>query len=173
MKDLGSCPECGELLPLHRFRCPESLPPLSLWNTQHPEILFGSASETVVPFGQAPFAKAFDRDLVASHLAIHPPAVELERLDPRELLATQPGVQRPAVEHYLGPFYRELGVPFAEPHSPGNKYPVVYRYVRPLDGRREVMILAGHHRSTAALLQGRRVLARVVEGPVRLKGSAR
>lgn len=50
-----------------------------------------------------------------------------------------------------------------------DKYPVVYRHTTPTAGRRDSMILAGHHRSTGALLQGRTVLARVIEGPVRAK----
>jgi hypothetical protein len=95
--------------------------------------------------------------------------VHLHLKDPRQLLATQSGLQRPALEHYLGSVYRQIGRPYAEPHSPGNKYPVVYRYPRPTDGRLEAVILAGHHRSAAALLQGRTVLVRVVDGQVRAK----
>jgi hypothetical protein len=165
------CVECGEPPPYHGFCCPESLPPRSLWNRRDPDLLFGSAATAVIPFRQSGFAKSFDRELVTGRLGTHPEAAELERLDPRELLATQSGLQRPALEHYLGIAYRQIGRPYAEPHSPGNKYPLVYRYEVPSDGRLEAMILAGHHRSAAALLQGHAVLVRVVDGPVRANGA--
>ena len=160
------CEECGEALPYHQFRCPESVWPRSLWNKQSAAVLFKTAFETVIPFPYSAYAKLYKKDLVTSRLACHPSARELERIDPRLLLATQPGLQRPAIEYYLGDKYRTLGRPFAEPHNPGNKYPVIYRYRRPHDGETQMMILAGHHRSTAALLQGRPVFARVIEGRV-------
>jgi hypothetical protein len=164
------CPECGQPAPYHGFGCPESSPPRSLWGVHDIDLLFHSAGQTVVPFRGSSFAKAFDGEMVKSHLARQPSAAELEQVDPRKLLATQPGIQRAAVQYYPGSAYGRLGRPYAEPHSPGNKYPVIYRYTTPAAGRHECMILAGHHRSTAALLQARPVLARVIEGPVRAKG---
>ncbi len=168
-----TCPICGQKLPLHGFRCPESLPPRCFWATGDADQLFNGAPVTVIPFTQAAFAKAYDADLVAGRLRLHPHAAGLARVDPRHLLATQPGIQRPAVDHYLGRRYQRWGLPYAEPHHPGNKYPVLYRYVHPTAGSEEVMILAGHHRATAALLQGHLLIARQITGPVWLKSGRR
>jgi hypothetical protein len=167
------CPSCGEAPGLHAFRCPESLPPRCYWGIGDARGLFGGATVTVIPFNQAAFATAFDGDLVADRLRFHPRSSDLVNADPRHLLATQPGVQRPAVEHYLGTKYEMWGLPFAEPGNPGNKYPVLYQYVHPMSGASEAMILSGHHRSTAALLRGRLLLARQITGPVWLRGGRR
>lgn len=80
-------------------------------------------------------------------------------VDPRVLLATQTGVTRPGVLFYLQDQYPTRGDTYQGDRDPGNRLPLVY--IR--DGR-DAMILAGHHRSTAALIRGDLLEAIVVEG---------
>jgi len=83
----------------------------------------------------------------------------VEDVDPRKLSATQPSVILPGVQHYMAGRYEVTGETYEPGLSIGNKTPIIY--VR--DGS-EAMILAGHHRSTAALLHGETVRAIVVRG---------
>jgi len=64
------------------------------------------------------------------------------------------------VVHYLGTVFREQGTTYADHNDPGNADPVVL--VRERDGAH--LLLAGHHRATAALLRGVPLLARLVGG---------
>jgi len=90
---------------------------------------------------------------------VHAPPVLVE-VDPRLLRATQGGLDREGVVHYLGTVFHERGITYADHHDPGNADPVVL--VRERDGAH--LLLAGHHRATAALLRGVPLLARVVGG---------
>jgi len=90
---------------------------------------------------------------------VHAPPVLVE-VDPRGLRATQGGLDRVGVVHYLGPSFHERGTTYADHHDPGNTDPVML--VRDRDGAH--LLLAGHHRATAALLRGLPLLARVVGG---------
>lgn len=85
----------------------------------------------------------------------------LHEVDPRTLLATQGGLDRAGVLHYLGSAFADIGLTYADHDSVGNADPVVY--LRARDGAR--LILAGHHRASAALLRGRPLLARLVVEP--------
>jgi len=88
---------------------------------------------------------------------VHAPPVLVE-VDPRVLRATQGGLDRDGVVHDLGTVFHEQGTTYADHHDPD---PVVL--VRDRDGAH--LLLAGHHRATAALLRGVPLLARVVGGP--------
>ena len=93
--------------------------------------------------------------------------VELHDLDPRDLHAYQPAVVRAGVRHYLhSDAYMHGGETYADAGKAYNQYPVVYRR-DPLNpgGEHQNIILSGHHRAAAALLQGRQFRARYVEGP--------
>lgn len=64
--------------------------------------------------------------------------------DPRELHASQGAVTRAGVKHYMD----HPGTLYADRHQAGNKTPVVYSR----GGVDELM--SGHHRATAAILNG-------------------
>jgi len=115
---------------------------------------------TTTPWPSAPRMKgkpAYDSDLVQRELA--KPAV-LEKVDPRLLYATQPGLAREHVDYYLSGAYEHDGKTSADRSNSANAFPVVY--VRN-DGR--MLILAGHHRAAAALLEGRDLEARMIHEP--------
>lgn len=81
--------------------------------------------------------------------------------DPRELHGTQKGApNKAALDYYLkqGDDYR---TPFADEGHAGNHVPVVYT-----DRSGKNLILSGHHRARAALLQGRQFMARHVTGEI-------
>lgn len=70
-----------------------------------------------------------------------PPA--LVQVDPRGLRATQGGLDREGVVHYLGTVFHEQGTTYADHDEPGNTDPVVL--VRDRDGAH--LLLAGRPRS--------------------------
>jgi hypothetical protein len=115
----------------------------------------GSVGATTIPFPSASRLKgepAFDREAVNQALA---GPVRLSNFDPRTLHASQPGVTREGVDYYLEETglngFRATGRTFADQDQAGNRYPVVYR--NPRSG--QLVILSGHHRATAALVQAR------------------
>lgn len=112
---------------------------------------------TTVPFQSASRRKGeplYDREAVERALAA---PVRLTRFDPRTLHATQPNVTREGVEYYMentpgSQAYRMTGQTFADQDQAGNRYPVIYQ-----QPSGQLVILSGHHRATAALLDGRAV----------------
>lgn len=134
----------------------------------------GTVGVTTVPFPSASRRKgepAFDREAVAQ--ALSGPA-RLKKFDPRTLHATQSGVTREGVDYYLEEAgrnrYSATGKTFADQDQPGNRYPVVYR--NPRSG--QLVILSGHHRATAALVQGRALDAIYVDPRIRvIRGEGR
>lgn len=115
----------------------------------------GTGPSPLVPFppaGQRKDKHPYDESLV--HEAIRS-GQKAEPMDPRRLKSTQPSLDRAGVRHYMenphGPLYNE-GT------DPGNKTPIVYhRNGNPI-------LLSGHHRATAALLQGEQFHAIQVHG---------
>ena len=131
----------------------------------------GGSEVQTTPWGQAGRRKDrqdFDPDLVRN--AIQSPADDVTDIDPRHLLATQPSVTRGGVQHYMDdPTWRETGETFADKGNPGNRIPVVYsrqNEFRTQDWQpeEEHLLLSGHHRAAAALLQGQQFPARHVRG---------
>jgi hypothetical protein len=128
--------------------------------------VFRDHPTTPTPWGAAGYLKsektgpglAAHRELIRKELEQPPNLVDV---DPRELHATQPSIIREATAHYLGAQWRAGGETFADKGNPGNRNPVVYRRAR--DGAH--LILSGHHRATAALMRGKPLKARLVEGP--------
>jgi hypothetical protein len=159
------CPSCNTAGGMHGFGCPEGEAPRRYWGTQDPALLFNGASVTTIPLKQAPFAKGYDTALVREAVSYYPRATAIAWLDPRALLATQPGIQRPALMHYLGRSYDLWGMPF-ESVSRTNRIPLVYTYNHPISEVIQHMVLVGHHRTCAALLRGELLMTRQVYGPV-------
>jgi 2'-5' RNA ligase len=164
------CPECGEEKPYHNFGCTESMAPKKYFGAQHVEALFGGHSETVCPFKTSGASKSYDRDMVAQRVSHDPDHSEMKDFDPRHLEGTQPGIQRAALQHYMGDDYKRTGQTYADPANKGNKHPVVYTYNHPVTGEEHHMLLSGHHRATAALLKGEMLHARQIRGPVTRRG---
>jgi hypothetical protein len=160
----STCPTCGADAPYHNFGCEETMAPRKYYGAQHIEALFGNASETVSPFKVTGASKGYDKSRVHEALSRDPTADEMKHFDPRELEGSQPGIQRGALEHYMGDEYHHTGRTYADQHNPGNKHPVVYSYPHPVDGTEHHVLLSGHHRATAALLRGEPLLAREIKG---------
>lgn len=117
--------------------------------------LFGQHPQVIAPWPRAPRSKAtpaFDRDAIGRLLRA---PVELEEVDPRELWASQPWVLRRHAEHYLTQTWERTGRTSADAHVELNRFPVIF-----VDHRQRSVIIAGHHRATAALVEGRPLMIR-------------
>lgn len=123
---------------------------------------------TAVPWDQMGRRKDrqdYSRDLVAEHLRKLPGPEDIHEIDPRILHATQPSITRAGVQHYLQHDYRHGGPTWADQHDIGNRIPLVYKR-EDLYGREpQHILLSGHHRAAATLLQGRQFRVRMIEGP--------
>lgn len=121
----------------------------------------GSAPIRTAPWpsmGRSKLVMDYDPGIVQE--ALHRPPV-LHEIDPRTLRATQPSITRQGVDFYThDETYRTTGRTFADQGNVGNKFPFIYERE---DGQR--LILAGHHRSAAALAKGEPVVARLERGP--------
>lgn len=89
--------------------------------------------------------------------------VPLADVDPRCVEASQPGLQRAALYHYLTVPYEATGELYDKTRNASNDWPVVFENERSGDR----IVLQGHHRTVRALLTGRRVRARIVRGRLR------
>lgn len=103
--------------------------------------------------------KDYDPEIVRAAL-LHPDRTEIVHVDPRNFRSTQPSVTRAGVAHYMTDEYERTGRTFADQHNAGNKFPLAYDRE---DGQR--LLLSGHHRGTAALLQGKQFPVRLLQGP--------
>ena len=124
----------------------------------------GSSGKTTPPFPAAGRRKSqmpYDQDLVHKTLAGSPVP---EAIDPRTVSSTQSWVTRAGVAHYMDEGNRTKGVLFGDAHEPGNQTPVVYSRKECEDCPETHMLLTGHHRATAALLQGRQFTGIRVRG---------
>jgi hypothetical protein len=101
----------------------------------------------------------YDKDAVRDALTAPRTEKDVRPQDPRQLHATQPGITRGGVEYYMGDEYANTGRTFADQNNVGNTRPVVYHKS---DGRS--LLLSGHHRATAALLQGEQFNAHHIFG---------
>lgn len=120
-----------------------------------------SSPTKVVPwkqFSRRRDVQDYDGALVREAL-LNPP--ELQLIDPRGLRATQPSITRTGVDFYANDeAYRLTGQTHEFGDKLGNRYPFIYLRE---DG--QALILAGHHRATAALLKGEPLEAIVISGP--------
>jgi hypothetical protein len=128
----------------------------SLWGCGTLEAVFAGSCAAPTPWPRAQRWKhrpTSHRSLAAEIL--RQPAV-LAEVDPRTVHASQPAVLRSHVAHYLTGEWERTGRTSADRHSLANQYPVV---VDTAEGHR--VVVAGHHRAVAALIQARPLLARV------------
>lgn len=132
------------------------------WGAGDPDVVFGGSPVSPTPWPRAARSRQrfdYDQDLVNETLR-HPEANPTVDVDPRFLHATQPNVTRDATNYYLGDEYERTGITYADMEQAGNRLPFVYDRE---DG--QSLILSGHHRAAAALLQGRQFPARRITGP--------
>ena len=130
-----------------------------LWGSGDVAAAF-SSDKTVVPWRSAPRRKhepLVTPDQVSSLLAGGPWVVDV---DPRTMHATQPWVVASHAAHYVTGVWETTGATSADLASFANRYPLVH-----VDDRGRSIILAGHHRSFVALVEGRPVRARVLRPP--------
>ena len=117
----------------------------------------GDGPVTSAPFmaaGRLKTEPLFNADAVKQTLSMpNPPTADF---DPGDLRSTQPMVTRGGVKHYMD----NPDSLFSDQNNAGNQMPVVYSK---LDGQH--IILSGHHRATAALLQGKPLTAIHVQDP--------
>lgn len=113
----------------------------------------GNAPQTTVPWPTAGPTKTHRVDNPkAIHEALSSPHPDVRTFDPRELHASQPGLQRAAVDYYLNDkTYRETGQTFADHHQDGNAKPVVFHDL----ASDKKILRSGHHRAASDLLAGR------------------
>ncbi len=128
-----------------------------LWGCGDLDQLFaGGADRTATPWRQAGRPKnesRFDHDAVVSMLN---QPVNLVEFDPREVWAHQPGIVRHHVRYYTTGQWEVSGHTSADHFKEANRFPVIVP-----DYRGRPLILSGHHRTAAALIEGRPVRARV------------
>ena len=143
------------------------------FNTSRNAHLFGAgigALQGAGPTAGAPFEPARGRaalgrsyDMEAVRSAAGDKDYPTTEVDPRSLSKVQPSVVRDGVAHYMGDHsetYADANGK-AGAHMVGNRTPIVYK----TDDGQESVIMAGHHRATAALLSGQMLQAKVVVGP--------
>ena len=118
----------------------------------------GASDVAPVPFQAAATVDGedlIDQAVVDNYLS---QPVRLSNFDPRSLYATEPTVTRQGVEHYLEKSggrprdsYAMTGALYGDADEAGNQHPVIYRNPQ----TEELVIVSGHHRAAAALVEGR------------------
>ena len=132
---------------------------LGLWGRGGIDGLFHSPLK-VVPWKSAPQRKGHPvvGSLDRARLLAGAPAVA--DLDPRFMLSTQTYVVESHVRHYLTDTWETTGRTSAEQGRSHNRWPLVW-----IDEQGHQILLGGHHRSLAALIQARMVRCRVLRPP--------
>ena len=121
-----------------------------------------AAAPGVAPWpgaGKSKNAPLYDQNVVREALTQPRSQKDIRPQDPRQLHATQTGLTRGGVGHYMSDEYAQTGRMHADGSNVGNVNPVMYHKK---DGRS--LILSGHHRAGAALLQGKQFDAQHVFG---------
>src|SRR5690606_21472924 len=120
------------------------------------DLLFGTSQRTPTPWargGKDRRGPTFDRAAVADLLAR---PVGLVDVDPRTVHCSQPWLVREHVEYYLTGRWELSGRTSADQHLAANRFPIIVP-----NRHGKLVIVSGHHRTAAALLQGRPVRARI------------
>lgn len=128
-----------------------------LWGQGDVDAWFQGASKVVLPWRRAPQRRGHRLYTPGEVAALLDGGPYLGDLDPRLLLATQTWVVRSHVEYYLTRAWERTGMTSADRTLAHNRYPLVHA-----DEAGRLVLLGGHHRAMAALLQGRPLRARVV-----------
>lgn len=135
----------------------------SMFGSKDIERVFpGQTPKAIVPWpagGRSKTEPKYDKAAVTAELIRQPRTVDI---DPRVLSAGQPHVVRAGVEHYLGDTFERTGQTFADQGNVGNQFPFVVTKHGDTDNP-EHLIISGHHRATAALLQGKKLTTRWIE----------
>ena len=128
----------------------------ALWGCGDLAVCFAGAPKVIVPWPSAGRRKTERRipEVEVGGLIAGP--ARLHEIDPRVLFATQPWVVQEHAAYYLTGEWEITGRTSADMHSWANRYPTL------VERRGQLLIATGHHRSLAAIIQGRPVLARVV-----------
>jgi len=127
------------------------------WGIGDPNDVFSGGDRTVCPWRSARRLKGqplVEPDAIASVLSGSP---YLADVDPRHLHCTQTWVLQQHVDWYLTGEWERTGTTSADREKAHNRYPLIYE-----DQWGELVIAAGHHRSMAALIEGRPLRARVL-----------
>ncbi len=118
---------------------------------------FNGAPKTVTPWTRAGKRKGERYLTEAAALRLLSSSPRLREIDPTTLYATQPWVLAAHVRYYMTGEWELTGRTSADMDQQLNRYPLI------LDRKGQLIILTGHHRSLAALIEGRAVLARMVD----------
>ena len=124
------------------------------------DAVFGPAPTTVCPWARAGRPKQGDLVLHDTTHAVLRDPVWLSHVDPRRLWASQARVVRTHAEYYLTGEWERTGITSADHHSRANRFPVIAP-----DRHGRLVIRTGHHRSLAALVEGRPLLCRLATAP--------
>lgn len=127
-----------------------------LWNRGSTDGVF-SSDLRVVPWKSAP---QFKHQPLVEQTDVHRllgGAPAITDLDPRYMFATQTYCVSSHVDHYLTDTWETTGRTSADQAKSHNRWPLVW-----IDEKGHQVLLGGHHRSFAALIQGRMVRCRVL-----------
>jgi hypothetical protein len=126
-----------------------------IWGSGDLDLLF-SGDRTVTPWRRGDRTKKGRSYDEADVIDLLRRPVDLIEVDPRALYCSQGWILRHHVRYYLTDTWPATGRTSADRGSELNRFPVI---VTDRHGRQ--VIVSGHHRSAAALLAGRPVMARV------------
>lgn len=127
------------------------------WGIGEPDAVFAGGDRTVCPWRSARRLKGQPLIEPATVAAVLAGSPYLADIDPRQLRCTQTWVLHQHVAWYLTGEWERTGTTSADRDKAHNRYPLIYQ-----DQWGDLVIAAGHHRSMAALIEGRPVRARVL-----------
>jgi hypothetical protein len=127
------------------------------WGIGDPDAVFRGGDRTVCPWRSARRLKGKPLVEPGPVAAVLTGSPYLADVDPRQLHCTQTWVLHQHVAWYLTGQWERTGTTSADRGKAHNRYPLIYE-----DQWGDLVIAAGHHRSMAALIEGRPVRARVL-----------
>jgi hypothetical protein len=127
------------------------------WGIGDPDAVFGGGDRAVCPWRSARRLKGKPLVEPGPVVAVLTGSPYLADVDPRQLHCTQTWVLHHHVAWYLTGQWERTGTTSADRGKAHNRYPLIYQ-----DQWGDLVIAAGHHRSMAALIEGRPVRARIL-----------